>query len=789
MNTGIFGEGFPYSNFHDLNMDWIIKIAKDFLDQYTHIQDIIEQGKTDIQDLTSSGLDQLQEKADALEELLQEWYNEHSEDIADELADALADLNSWYNTHSQDIADDLASALRDLNTALQTAITNFNTSADTKAQETIASIPDDYTELANKVTNLESTLQETWYIGTGNLKLGRTAGNVENGTRAISDPFYVNDNIIVVNVTTLPSNIKYEIEYYDSTDFSSFTGNSGGFVTTTGSTTLEDTGKYARVQIGTIDNTDISQSALSTLLMTLTVKLVGADDKLCRNSLETGYRTNYVQNNVNYRRTAGGAESGSRAISNPIYLGRYGCTLQVINLPSNVQYEIDYYHAEDIESFYANTAKAKGWLTTVSTFSLWENDFQYIRVLFRMSDNSDVTPAKLSGLNIVATSTVRMMEDEYARTPIEYKTRQLQVLNNHRLNTFTTGLFNPGRMVSSLVRINGEVATIKVNTLPSNIKFEVGWYNSEELSSFVRNAGTGWLTSEGTYSFDKLSQNYVGMTFATRDGTEVTESEISTMDIVIEDSAVIAKDYTMRNAYESRNKKLIKVCSYNVGTYQYGNGSPSPANCIQRIRNFLSKNKFDILATQEDTTYAGDHVAVEDNAYSYIYQNFIKNISGIGTTIRTDFNVLKSSEMGDNPRYWTYGTMNINGKEILVMSVHFTPYDDYWSTDFDNLVSFLNNYDSFIILGDFNYANEDYSDESAQQLIDLFTNEGYKVANGGYLGLMKTHRSQSGNPPEEQALDNIITSPDIIIKNTYTLEDDYDNLFSDHYPLVAELLI
>ena len=41
MNSGVFGEGFPYSNFHDLNMDWIIKIAKDFLDQYTNIKNTI----------------------------------------------------------------------------------------------------------------------------------------------------------------------------------------------------------------------------------------------------------------------------------------------------------------------------------------------------------------------------------------------------------------------------------------------------------------------------------------------------------------------------------------------------------------------------------------------------------------------------------------------------------------------------------------------------------------------------------------------------------------------------
>ena len=154
MNTGIFGEGFPYSNFHDLNMDWIIKIAKDFLDQYTHIQEIIEQGKTDITELTDSGLEQLQEKittgltslqdkADNLEALLQAWYDTHSSDIADQLASALADLNSWYTLHS----GYLDQILIDNTTA-------FRSSAEAIASEVIADIPSDYTDLSYSVTQL-----------------------------------------------------------------------------------------------------------------------------------------------------------------------------------------------------------------------------------------------------------------------------------------------------------------------------------------------------------------------------------------------------------------------------------------------------------------------------------------------------------------------------------------------------------------------------------------------------------------------------------------------------------
>ena len=134
MNNGAFGENFPYSNFHDLNMDWIVKIAKDFLDQYTHIQEVIAQGLTD-----------LQEKYETLDALLEAWYETHSADIANQLADALADLNEWYNTHQnyldQELADNVA---------------EFNRLADAKAEQTIASIPEDYTTLSNAVSHINN---------------------------------------------------------------------------------------------------------------------------------------------------------------------------------------------------------------------------------------------------------------------------------------------------------------------------------------------------------------------------------------------------------------------------------------------------------------------------------------------------------------------------------------------------------------------------------------------------------------------------------------------------------
>lgn len=168
-------ENFPYTNFHELNLDWIAKIAKDFLEQYTHIQELISNGEQSLQDLTASGLADLQEKADALEQLLQEWYNTHSEDIAQELTRALNE-----------------------------AISSFNSFADQKAQTTIASIPADYTALSAFVNNSfsERTTNEfnyqaanvlNYYWNTTNNTLRTNAGvrsilipvNSANGTTVL----------------------------------------------------------------------------------------------------------------------------------------------------------------------------------------------------------------------------------------------------------------------------------------------------------------------------------------------------------------------------------------------------------------------------------------------------------------------------------------------------------------------------------------------------------------------------------------------------------------------------
>jgi lysophospholipase L1-like esterase len=113
-------EQFPYADMHQLNLDWIIKIAKAFLDQYTSIQQIITDGTANITNLAEEELQALDTRAEELQ----------------------ASLNAWYEDHSQDIQNQLAQAISDFASAAAQIISNV-----------VDSIPADYSTLAWEVSN------------------------------------------------------------------------------------------------------------------------------------------------------------------------------------------------------------------------------------------------------------------------------------------------------------------------------------------------------------------------------------------------------------------------------------------------------------------------------------------------------------------------------------------------------------------------------------------------------------------------------------------------------------
>ena len=221
---GPFGNMFPYADMHQLNLDWIIQIAKDFLDQYTHIQEIISDGETSLSNTITDGLQQLQDKADTLTGLLDAWYNDHSEDIAGQLTQAVAD---------------------------------FADSAETIGQTVIDSIPEDYTALSASVTNLYNTCtsatRNKWTDGDQSFTKNKTIEglNLAAGTYTLS--------ATITNTPTPPSQARFYAFYYDS-------GSTSGIINATGqreSVTVTFDRKVTKIRLDAATTNAASEGVVS----------------------------------------------------------------------------------------------------------------------------------------------------------------------------------------------------------------------------------------------------------------------------------------------------------------------------------------------------------------------------------------------------------------------------------------------------------------------------------------------------------------------------------------------
>lgn len=184
-------EKVPYTNLHDLNMDEIIQIIMDFKEKYTHIEELINQGIISINEETQTGLQTLATKADELEALLQQWYTTHSQDIANELAQAIVD---------------------------------FNNAADQKTANSIASIPADYTTLANNVRALTDVYDN---LGIEFINLFNPTTSVNgylggNGTVVASATYSTTDYIDVTGMDRIAFSYTNFGGWFSSQDVSGF---------------------------------------------------------------------------------------------------------------------------------------------------------------------------------------------------------------------------------------------------------------------------------------------------------------------------------------------------------------------------------------------------------------------------------------------------------------------------------------------------------------------------------------------------------------------------------------
>ena len=231
-----------------------------------------------------------------------------------------------------------------------------------------------------------------------------------------------------------------------------------------------------------------------------------------------------------------------------------------------------------------------------------------------------------------------------------------------------------------------------------------------------------------------------------------------------------------------------------------------PAEKVVNIEKLLFAKQPDFLTLQEDQKFIDGEKTM--GTYEYIYYPMIP-LSAAGTSEAVGCNIRSKKQfverkpmvisVADKSRTFRYGVVMKDNKSILIVSFHATAGSDAETVElraaqyaalFDwisgditlndssgNVVSVPNHTHTIIGMDGNSITAEDKAN-----LKSVASSHNCYALNGWIFGWMDTHKNDG-------AIDNIVVSNNIIVNNFEVLSGWYDDLFSDHYPLFADITL
>ncbi|MBR2546287.1 MAG: endonuclease/exonuclease/phosphatase family protein [Erysipelotrichaceae bacterium] len=250
------------------------------------------------------------------------------------------------------------------------------------------------------------------------------------------------------------------------------------------------------------------------------------------------------------------------------------------------------------------------------------------------------------------------------------------------------------------------------------------------------------------------------------------------------------------------------VISYNICHYNSDTNKYIDDEHLQRLRLFLGKCKADVLCCQEDRLQIDGARTLPSNNYVFlpVYpyrhgndETVIHTKWGFMTPVTVRFTT-------DNNVYFRALTLAINNKRALIVSAHPTANYSGGSTSAESIACRLEQYTNLMqwINGDITLKNPDEVDTSVPEhdyviicmdsnaatqtdrdnLTNLANQYNLLMANGGRFGWLNTMVRGDRKP-----LDNILVSNNIIINSFESLIHEGDMLYSDHVPVKVNLTL
>lgn len=357
--------------------------------------------------------------------------------------------------------------------------------------------------------------------------------------------------------------------------------------------------------------------------------------------------------------------------------------------------------------------------------------------------------------------------------------------------------------------IAGESYNLKAENMPIGCAFRIYWHQSG-----------AWTSSTSYYDGDVINvpSNADGMRMrilvdgGTTIATTITVklfTNLTVNDVIsMFETTLINENFSFINAPNSTRGenvgKEITVMSYNVAMYNNDTPDYISDEKVLNFRKMLSKVNADFIGVQEDRPYIDANDTLDSKDYLY-YPIYPEKAGSGGVAIHSKQKVTGNGMVKySNDRNLRWATYSINGKVLLFISTHpiygtsaadiaarAIQYNELFKWIYREIT--LNDYstsnpvtcpvwDYCIITGDFN-SN---SATDRANLTNEATARGFSMANGGYLGWLKTCNLQLKTATP---LDNVLVSPNVIINSIETLTGWYNDLYSDHIPIIAKVTL
>lgn len=496
----------------------------------------------------------------------------------------------------------------------------------------------------------------------------------------------------------------------------------------------------------------------------------------------------------------------NRKSSNIINL-KQGDIIYFSNKPSNIKWKITSFSSDKLSNETLIELPLFSDFDNIDNYIVNNEDIRAVVITIGKKDDSVITEEeikdysnkikiiKFNNKKIIDINTLNsiMFNDEIKKTIVKKRVFDLSYSYQP----------HEKRMASDTLNVKfGDILTYEKNEI---YDWKISTFNDDVVNN------TNTIIEEKTYAdcknineftIDNKNIKSIIIQAKRKDEGQITDLDIESFTKLITLKRVKIKSELLSNNEENK-PTFLRVGSYNIGHFCEGVSSEPDGTEDKKIefRKCLAKMNCNIIGLQENDDFY--NLQKTETSYNAIYNNFKYYKNGNKyeyncNGIISDYEIINEYETifknnYNQKRYYFNCDVVIDGKAIHLITTQLDFQDSPTrKKQIAELIEEANKYERCIIFGDFNTANRvnnnAYEPYNAlfKEDYKLFTDNGFSLANAGYLGeettLVSRVNALEGNYP----WDNVIVSNNIKIKTLEVVKMEY---MKDHYPIVVDLVI